>query len=151
MAVRSGRSVVAMKCLSRLSIVLVLAACAVAPKRDEGLGGPWTLRIRTVDHREVSVATIRFAGDAAPSCMGGSWKRVIVESIGATDDRDCPLSDPLSYAVEGSKIVIARNEVCDGYLRLHGRLEGGKARGPYEALGKGGGEVLGEFTLDRMP
>lgn len=141
----------AMKCVSRLSVVLVLAACAVAPKPDQGLGGLWTLRIRDLNHREVSVATIRFTGEAAPSCMGGNWKRVIVESITATDEKFFPLSDPLSYTIEGSGVIVGRNEVCDGYLRLHGNLEGGKIHGPYDTFSKGGGEVLGDFTLERAP
>lgn len=140
-----------MKCVSRLSIVLVLAACAVAPKPDDGLGGLWTLRIRDLNHRELSVATIRFTGDAAPSCMGGDWKRVIVESITATDGKFFPLSDPLSYTIERPELVIGRNEVCDGYLHLHGKFPGNAIHGSYVAFGRGGGEVLGDFTLERAP
>jgi hypothetical protein len=139
--------------MRRHAISLVLAALAIAgwPAAAEGpLAGAWELRVLDLHHREKSVATIRFTGDAAVSCMGGDWKRVVVASVGKSDEKFFPLSQPLSYAVEGSQVTIGRNEVCDAYLQLRGTLEDGKARGTYSAVGKGGGERLGDFTLERL-
>jgi hypothetical protein len=136
--------------ISALAIALLAGACAAAPS-DDRLGGLWSLRISNADHREVSVATIRFTDDPARSCMGGDWKGVVVESVTATDERFFPLSDPLSYSAGRSEITIGRNEICDGYLHLRGKLESGTVRGVYVSFGIEGGETLGDFTLIRMP
>jgi hypothetical protein len=110
------------------------------------------LRIRDVNHREITVATIRFTDDPARSCIaGGNWKRVIVESANATDDKFIPLSDHWSYTLGRRELVIGRNEACDAYLRLRGELEDGKVHGPYTVFGIHDGEVLGDFSLSRVP
>jgi hypothetical protein len=131
-----------------LSAALAIASCGTIA--GQPLDGAWQLSIRDPAHHERAVARIRFTGESAPSCMGGDWKRVVVESVGKSDEKFFPLSQPLSYAVEGSQVTIGRNEVCDAYLRLRGTLEDGKARGAYSAVGKGGGERLGDFTLERL-
>jgi hypothetical protein len=140
-----------MRYVSRLSAVLVLATGFATAADSAGLRGLWTLHIRNLDHLEVSLATIRFTDDAAPSCIGGNWKRVAVESISATDNKFFPLSDPLSYTVEGPDLIIGRNELCDAYLRLRGKLVGGNVSGSYYLFSISGGRDLGDFTLDRKP
>jgi hypothetical protein len=133
------------------SLALVACACASLPA-DTRLNGLWELRIRDLDRHEISVATIRFTDDLARSCIaGGNWKRIIVESARTTDDKFFPLSDHLSYTVGRRELVIGRNEVCDAYLRLRGELEGGKVHGPYTVFGIHDGEVLGDFSLTRVP
>jgi hypothetical protein len=132
------------------SLALVACACASLPA-DTRLNGLWELRIRDLGRHEVSVATIRFTDDPARSGIaGGKWKRIIVESASATDDKFFPLSDHLSYTVGRRELVIGRNEVCDAYLRLRGELEGGKVHGPYTVFGIHDGEVLGDFSLTRL-
>jgi hypothetical protein len=140
-----------MKRVARLWIVLALMAAPIASHGGEDLSGVWTLRIRNLGHQQMSVATVRFSDDAAYSCMAGNWKRVVVESIETKDSGFFPLSEPLSYTLEGSEITIGRNDVCDGYLHLRGKFDGGKASGSYTAFGITGGEQLGEFALGRSP
>jgi hypothetical protein len=130
------------------AVVLAIGACQTVSERPPG--GLWRLSIDDLTRHERAVARIRLTDESAPSCMGGEWKRVVVESVGKGDDKFFPLSEPLSYEMEGPEIVIGRNEVCDGYLHLRGMLEDGKAHGRYSAFGKGGGEPLGDFTLERL-
>ena len=140
--------------MNRISIrltVLALAAGFATAAMSQDLAGSWTLQITNLEHREISSMTIRFSDERAPSCMAGNWKRVVVESAIATDRSFFPMSDPLSYSIEGSELTIGRNEVCDGYLQLHGKLDGERAQGSYSGFGISGGGQLGHFSLRRAP
>src|SRR6266404_3887120 len=113
------------------------------------LSGSWTLRIENLSHKVITTMTIRFAADQANSCMAGTWKRVIVADQTSSDKHFFPIADPLSYEVTGDRIVIGRNEICDGYLQLVGTVSGVAASGEYASFGIGGGTRLGYFSLTK--
>ena len=132
------------------TLVISLATAGLTTAASfENLTGTWTLRVKNPEHEDVATLTIRFSNEPARSCMGGNWKRVIVQDARSTDKGFFPLSDPLSYELEGSKLTIGRNEVCDAYLHLSGGFDGTKAEGSYEVLGWGSSRPLGEFSLVR--
>ena len=132
----------------RLLTVALSSGFTVAALSQD-LNGAWTLRIDDLKHKELSLLTIRFTEKVAPSCIGGNWKRVVVDRSKTTDKVFFPISEPLSYEIVGSEITIGRNEVCDGYLHLRGKLDGEKAQGTYSGFGMGGGNELGYFQLSR--
>ena len=138
-----------MKPIINKFVVFAFAAGSVAVAGAQDLQGPWTLRIDNMEHREISSLTIRFTDKAAPSCMAGNWKRVIVERSKTTNKEFFPMSEPLSYQIVGSELTIGRNEVCDGYLHLRGKLDASGARGTYSGFGISGGDQLGHFLLKR--
>lgn len=113
------------------------------------LSGSWTLRIENLSHKVITTMSIRFAADGANSCMAGTWKRVIVSDRTSSDKDFFPTADPLSYEVTGNRIVIGRNEICDGYLQLVGSLSGVVASGEYVSIGIDGGKRLGYFSLTK--
>lgn len=107
------------------------------------------MKIENRSHHVVTVLVIEFTSQEAQSCIAGNWLRVNVVSA-ATEDVDFyPVSDPLSFHIENDQLTIGRNEVCDGYLMLHGSLNGEMARGDYYSLGIDGSSPLGFFTLSR--
>jgi hypothetical protein len=120
---------------------------AQAVVRD--LGGLWTLKIENQQHQLVTTMTIRFGNDAAPSCMAGNWKRIIVESASASEPKFFPTNEPLSYEIRTNRLVIGRNEICDAYLHLNGEWDASSARGQYVGFGLYGGQRLGYFSLSR--
>jgi hypothetical protein len=122
-----------------------------APSVPHDLSGSWTLRIENLDHRSVAALTVQFAEEPATSCIAGNWNRLLVTAQASSDEAFFPVTDPLSYQVSGGDITIGRNEICDAYLHLHGRLDGNVARGDYVAFGLNGGERLGYFVLERTP
>ncbi len=136
---------------TKMSVCLALALGLTCARSAETLDGVWTLRIQDLKHREVSVATIKFSNNVADSCMAGKWRRVVVQSSTTKDKDFFPLSEPLSYALEGSEITIGRMDICDAYLHLTGKLNGAAVRGAYSSTGLGGSTVLGAFTLKRNP
>jgi len=133
----------------RSLLVSLIAAWLATATAAENLDGTWILRIKNPEHKEVSTLTIRFSEESARSCLGGSWKQVIVKAAQSTDKKFFPISDPLSYQLEGSKLTIGRNGVCDAYLHLSGTFDGTKAEGSYGTLGWGSSRRLGEFSLVR--
>jgi hypothetical protein len=51
-------------------------------------------------HKQVKAeTTIRFSNEAAESCMGGTWKRIVVETK-TLRERTFPLPGPLAYKQE---------------------------------------------------
>jgi hypothetical protein len=64
------------------------------------LGGLWRLRIMDLKHHVKAEATIRFTSTATDSCMGGKWKRIIVEARVGREEEFFPLADPLAYELE---------------------------------------------------
>ena len=115
------------------------------------LSGRWTLTVENLDHTVVAAMTVRFTQEAARSCLGGSWRQVEVESPTSTDARFFPVTEPLSYSVEESTLTIGRNEVCDAYLHLTGKLGKLPVRGDYVGFGWGSARQIGHFSLDRAP
>lgn len=138
------------RALILLSLAVMLAACASINPAPHGLSGLWTLSIRDLQHKEMAVLTVQFRDEPGQSCMSGDWKSVVVRSAKASDKNFFPVSDPLTYMTEGSTLIIGRNNICDGYLHLRGKLDGEVAEGTYYSFGLGGGTDLGEFSLKRI-
>lgn len=111
----------------------------------------WRLRVEDLQHKVKIEATIRFSGgDATESCMGGAWKRAVVETKTAHDEKFFPLAEPLAYRLENGAITLGRTTVCDDYLFLSGKSDASTIHGAYEAIGIGSGQKLGYFTLKRI-
>jgi hypothetical protein len=130
------------------STPLKLGSTATRPVGHD-LSGPWTLRIENPRHRVVTTMTIRFTDEAAGSCIGGNWKRVVVTAHTSSDEKFFPVTEPLSYQMTNDDIAIGRNEICDAYLHLNGRVNGVAASGEYVGFGLGGGKRLGYFSLTK--
>ncbi|MBS0357304.1 MAG: hypothetical protein JSR83_25740 [Proteobacteria bacterium] len=113
------------------------------------LAGQWNLKIADQSHRVITTLVIEFTNETARSCIAGNWLRVNVVSASTKDARFYPVSDPLSFHIEDGQLTIGRNEVCDGYLMLHGPLNGESARGDYYGLSIGSRSPRGFFTLSR--
>jgi hypothetical protein len=139
-----------LRLIVRLLLVLALTVGAVDAKAQE-LRGSWLLRIENLERKEVASLTLQFTNSAAPSCIGGNWRRVIVKESKTTDKKFFPISDPLSYQIEGSVLTIGRNGVCDAYLHLSGKWDAGTAQGTYNEFGLRSGSQLGYFSLKQIP
>lgn len=98
------------------------------------LAGQWDLKIEDRSHRVVTTLVIEFTNETARSCIAGNWLRVNVVSASTKGARFYPVSDPLSFHIEDGQLTIGRNEVCDGYLMLHGPLDAESAHGDYYSL-----------------
>ena len=115
-------------------------------------GSRWRLRVVDLKHAGKVEATIRFLGEAATeSCMGGTWKRAVVEAKTTHDEKFFPLAEPLAYQIENGVFTLGRTTVCDGYLFMSGKSEKAAIHGTYDAVSIGAGEKLGYFTLKKVP
>jgi hypothetical protein len=140
-----SRSVFMKVQLLRALSLAVLANCIPSAWSQE-LGGVWDLKVENLKHKVLASATISFSEKPAKSCMSGNWRRVVVESSNASDPSFFPIAEPLSFSVDGSKLTVGRNEVCDAYLHLEGMLEKGSVQGDYVSFGLSGGKRLGYFS-----
>ena len=129
------------------SLLCLLTASANAQVPDELLGS-WTLQVETLQHKVVTTLTIHFIEDAAQSCLGGNWKKVVVESHKTSDPNFFPVNESLSYELKGNRLSIGRNEICDAYLQLSGELKKSSMVGEYISFGWGS-KKLGYFSLKR--
>ncbi|MBD8900590.1 hypothetical protein [Rhodanobacter sp. DHG33] len=137
-----------MKSLLRSIFVLAsLFASTTASSND--ISGQWTLSVENPEHHVVATLKVEFTNEKAASCIGGVWKVLKVVSATTRDKDFFPVSDPLSYRVEGKQLTIGRNEVCDAYLWLQGPLGEASVRGDYFRLGLGGTAPLGYFNLSQ--
>jgi hypothetical protein len=127
-------------------LLLVLIAIAATAGAQE-LQKSWILNIENLEHKEVASLTIQFTDETARSCMAGNWKRVLVTQSRTNDKNFFPISEPLSYQIKDGKIIIGRNEVCDGYLHLNGEFNSEGSQGKYVEFGIQGGNQLGYFSL----
>ncbi|MFK2891685.1 hypothetical protein [Dyella flagellata] len=135
-----------MKSLHRsIFILAILLASSAACSAD--FSGQWALSVENPEHHIVATLKVEFTNEKAASCMGGEWKVLKVISAMTKDKNFFPAADPLSYQIEGGKLTIGRNEVCDAYLWLQGALGGVSVRGDYFRLGLGGTTPLGYFDL----
>ena len=110
----------------------------------EQLLGSWTLQVENPQHKVVATLIIHFIGDEAQSCLGGNWKKVVVDSYETSDPQFFPANEPLSFEIDGNKLSIGRNEICDAYLQLSGELKNSTMVGEYIAFGWGS-RKLGYF------
>ena len=113
----------------------------------DDMSGQWMLSIENPEHHVVATLKVEFTGKKAQSCTGGEWKVLKVVSVKTQDKDFFPVSDPLSYQIEGKQLTMGRNEVCDGYLWLQGVLGEAPVKGEYFSLGLGGSAPLGYFKL----
>lgn len=111
------------------------------------LPGRWTLAIENPEHVVVATLAVEFLDEQAVSCLGGDWKTVKVVSATTGDDDFFPTSEPLAYQIEKGQITIGRNQMCDAYLLLKGKLGEPQVKGDYFSFGMGGSFPLGYFTL----
>jgi hypothetical protein len=102
-------------------------------------------------HQVKVEATIRFAGGTATeSCMGGTWKGVVVEAKTADDEKFFPLAEPLAYELERGVLTLGRTTICDGYLFLSGKSEASSIHGTFDAVSIGTSNKLGYFSLKKV-
>ena len=70
------------------------------------LAGLWDLKIENKEHHVVTALVIEFTSHATQACEDGIWLRVHVVSATTEDNKFFPVSDPLSYNVENSRLVL---------------------------------------------
>nr|GEU28411.1 hypothetical protein [Tanacetum cinerariifolium] len=105
-----------------------------AISQAQEVGSRWRLRVMDLNHAGKVDATIRFLGDAATeSCMGGTWRRAVVEAKTAQDENFFSLAEPLAYKIENGILTLGRTTVCDGYLFVSGKSEKTVIRGTYDS------------------
>jgi hypothetical protein len=120
-----------------------------APGFASDLPGRWTLTVENGDRHAVTTLVVKFTDKEARSCMEGDWKALKVLSAKTNDKEFFPSSDRLSYQLEGNRLTIGRNELCDAYLWLRGMIGEGGATGDYFGFGLGTSVPLGHFRLER--
>jgi len=133
-------------------VAVILMSSLTAIGQAQEVGSRWRLRVVDLKHAVKVEATIRFLGEAATgSCMGGTWKRAVVEAKTAHDEKFFPWAEPLAYQIENGVLTLGRTTVCDGYLFMSGKSEKAAIHGTYDAVSIGAGEKLGYFTLKKVP
>jgi hypothetical protein len=139
--------------LSPKYLASILLSCLTLASQAQEADSRWRLRVMDLQNQPRVDATIRFTEDAARSCMGGTWKRIVVETRTAQAEQFFPLAEPLAYKVEDGKLTLGCTEVCDGYLFLSEKPNGAKGpliQGSYDAVGWGI-RNLGSFSLQKIP
>lgn len=132
-------------------VAAVLLFGLTAMGQAQEIGSRWLLCVMNSKHEVKVEATVRFLGEpATESCMGGTWKRVIVEVRATHDEKFFPLAEPLAYQLEGDELTLGRTAVCDGYLFLSGKSNQSTIQGTYDAVSIGAGQKLGYFTLKKV-
>ncbi|MET4674913.1 MULTISPECIES: hypothetical protein [unclassified Luteibacter] len=132
-------------------ILLLSTAGLVVPGAalSSELPGEWNLAVENPEHRVVTTLTVEFTDEQAESCLGGDWKTVKVISSTTGDEAFFPRSEPLAYQIEQDQLTIGRNQMCDAYLLLKGKLGEPQVKGDYFSFGMGGSFPLGYFELSR--
>lgn len=132
-------------------VAAVLLFGLTAMGQAQEIGSRWRLRVMDSKHEVKVEATLRFLAEpATESCMGGTWKRIVVEVRAAHDEKFFPLAEPLAYQLEGDELTLGRTAVCDGYLFLSGKSNQSTIQGTYDAVSIGAGQKLGYFTLKKV-
>ena len=117
---------------------------------SQDLKGEWLLKVKDRSHKVKATLKIEFTTEKGQSCLAGDWLSVRVLSATTNDKRFFPISEPLSYSVDKDRITIGRNEICDAYLGLRGRLQNGAANGEYYMFGFYGTKGIGYFSLKKQ-
>ena len=120
----------------------------IGKNAPDKLLGAWILQIENLQHQIITTMNIHFSANQADSCLGGKWKKIVVNSHNTSDKKFFPIDQPLSYDLNKNKLIIGRNEICDAYLHLSGELIDSKASGEYVKFGWGS-KQLGYFSLTR--
>lgn len=131
-------------------IACMAIAFCTASSQAQDVDTPWRLRIMDLNHQVKVDATVLFTKEkATESCIGGQWKRVVVERKINADEKFFPLNELLAYDVERGELTLGRTEVCDGYRFLTGKLRSRMISGAYKIVGPGYSEKLGYFSLKK--
>jgi hypothetical protein len=134
---------------SSQSIAGILMFCLMAASKAQELDTPWRLRVMDMNHQVKVEAIIRFKDEIAKSCMGGTWKRIVVEEKTMEAEDFFPLDGPLAYEPGSELLRFGRAQVCDGYLFLTGKKQSPTTEGNYDAISWGAGKRLGYFSLQK--
>jgi len=98
---------------------------------------------------------VRLTSEKASSCIGGDWKQLEIlkrqfqlkGSNGKISvSRWLLATQPLSYSIEGNRILLAVTGVCDAYVFLPGMLTDEAATGDYGRLDPDGFSLFGSFA-----
>lgn len=139
-----------MKISSSLKFIAgILISCLTTVGNAQEVDSLWRLRVMDMDNQLKVEATIRFTNETADSCMGGTWKRIVVEAMTAQEEDFFPLTEQLAYQLEPNALTLGRTRVCDGYLFLTGRPDGPIIQGTYDSVGWGR-KKLGAFSLQKV-
>jgi len=57
----------------------------------DNLSGSWKVKIHDLERKVITEMTVRFSNKSADSCLGGNWKKLIVESHTTLDKNFSPL------------------------------------------------------------
>jgi hypothetical protein len=129
----------------------ILMSCLTIVSQAQALDSRWRLRVMDLKHEVRVEATVRFVGqDATESCMGGTWRRMLVEAKTTQDEKFFPLAAPLAYELAPGKVTIGLTATCDAYLLLSAKSKGSDIQGTYDSLGMAGSRKLGYFSLKRI-
>jgi hypothetical protein len=130
-------------------IVGVWMSCLAAEAYAQEPGSHWQLRVMDMQNQVRVEATIRLSDETAESCMGGTWKRAVVEATTARAEDFFPVTGPLAYKLEHGVLTLGQTQVCDAYLFLTGKTEGQLVQGAYDAVGWSS-KRLGSFSLQKI-
>lgn len=139
----------------RALFITLLSALPLLFAASEGhaqeAGTLWRMRVMDLKKVVKVDATIRLTAQPdRESCMGGDWKRIVIESVAARDEAFFPLAQSLSYELRGKEISVGRTHVCDGYKFLTGARSAARVKGDYHHVGLGSREKSGSFTLEKI-
>ena len=143
-----------MKTLASLLIIIIFSTLPVKVFAvEDKLTGTWSLSVNNLDHILITTLEIKFTADKANSCLGGSWRKIEVisstpEKNSFYPDSSMILNQELSYKLDNDVLTIGRNNICDAYKHLTGKLKEYQAGGKYISFGWGRKE-LGTFKLRR--
>jgi hypothetical protein len=129
---------------SRAETAVYTSSTVLAAASHWHVGATWAVIVFSPKHLPIGSMVIRLTDAKADSCMGGDWKRVEVVRYQSRDSRFIA-KRPLSYLIQGKEFIVGANEICDGYVWLHGTLLDGEATGGYGDLSISGSNDLGSF------
>lgn len=129
----------------------LLLAALPGKAQEVSLDGQWQMRIFDTDKHRKAEAVLQFSDQAAPACMRGKWKRVIVEKQDGADAAFFPLGEALAYKLDRGVLTMGRVAHCGHYLLLSATAAAQDIHGTYKAVSVGRSKQLGLFTLRTPP
>jgi hypothetical protein len=138
---------------SVLTIIMIVVFSFKTFSLENRLTGTWGLDVHNLNKTLITALKIKFTTVKADSCLGGSWRKIEVisstpEKNSFYPDNSMILHQELSYKLESDILTIGRNNICDAYKHLTGKLVEDKANGTYISFGWSR-EELGSFKLHR--
>ncbi|KTF18229.1 hypothetical protein [Pseudoalteromonas sp. H105] len=122
---------------------------------DSRLDGKWALEVYDLNASVIAKLKIEFHANNVESCLGGEWKKINVISYSPQRNQFYPdtsmvmLQQELSYQLNGDRLIIGRNNICDAYKHLTGNLTTTQSTGSYVSFGWEH-EELGTFSIKRI-